>query len=279
MDWVTALPPSGDKGYNACLVIVDRYIKTHIFLPCHKDDTAMDKALLPWSRVISHTGLFRNIISDRDPKFTSELWTNLHRLFGTKISFSTAYHPQTDGLAERMIQTLEDIIGRFCAYGLKFKESDGFTHDWCTLKPALELTYKTSFHSSTSQTPAMEEKGWNPRLPADTLRKDLIELHPTASRFKIMLDKVKNHGKQMEDKHPTLPVSLIKPYQPTDKDLSPLRNPTPLTVTPVEQSEDRKIKKFIKETRLTVKNQREYLVRYRNPVHEDEWLAESEIPD
>ncbi|MBW0527060.1 hypothetical protein O181_066775 [Austropuccinia psidii MF-1] len=64
MDWVTALPPGGDKSYNACLVIVDRYSKTPIFLPCHKDDTAMDPALLIWNRVISHTGLFKNIISD-----------------------------------------------------------------------------------------------------------------------------------------------------------------------------------------------------------------------
>ncbi|MBW0580485.1 hypothetical protein O181_120200 [Austropuccinia psidii MF-1] len=45
MDWLTALPPEGDKGYNACLVIVDRYSKTSIFLPCNKDDTAMDTAL------------------------------------------------------------------------------------------------------------------------------------------------------------------------------------------------------------------------------------------
>ncbi|MBW0561543.1 hypothetical protein O181_101258 [Austropuccinia psidii MF-1] len=309
----------------------------------------MDTALLLWSRVISHTGLFKNIISDRDPKFTSALWTNLHRLFGTKLSFSTAYHPQTDGLAERMIQTLEDMIRRFCAYGLEFKDSDGFTHDWCTLIPALELAYKTSVHSSTGQTPAMLEKGWNPRLPADTLRKDLIEIHPTASSFKIMLDKVKNHFKQsmnhtfdyakqkwekshklpdfkvgdlvlvstlnfnnikaskklkdsyvgpfvivslhetnasqvelsgeLENKHPTFPVSFIKPYQPADEELFPLRNPTPLTVPPVEQSEDKNIKKVIKEMRSRGKNQREYLVRYRNPVHGDEWLAESDIPD
>ncbi|MBW0575473.1 hypothetical protein O181_115188 [Austropuccinia psidii MF-1] len=118
MDWVTARPPHGDKSYNSCLVIVDRYSNTPIFLPCHKDSTAMDKALLVWSRVISHEGLFKNIISDRDPKFTSVLWTNLHRLFGTKLSFSTAHHPQTDGLAERIIQALEDMIRRFCAYGL-----------------------------------------------------------------------------------------------------------------------------------------------------------------
>ncbi|MBW0591946.1 hypothetical protein O181_131661 [Austropuccinia psidii MF-1] len=45
----------------------------------------------------------------------------------------------------------------------------------------------------------MLEKGWNPRLPTDTLRKYFIEIHPTASSFKIMLDKVKNHAKQSMD--------------------------------------------------------------------------------
>ncbi|MBW0514739.1 hypothetical protein O181_054454 [Austropuccinia psidii MF-1] len=156
----------------------------------------MDTALVLWSRVISHTGLFRNIISDRDPKFTSALWTSLHRLFGTKLSFTTAYHPQTNGLAERIIQTLEDMLRRFCAYGFEFKDSDGFTHDWCTLIPALELAYKTSVHSSTGQTPTMLEKGWNARLPEDTLSKDLVNIHPTASSCKLMLNKVKNHAKK-----------------------------------------------------------------------------------
>ncbi|MBW0519548.1 hypothetical protein O181_059263 [Austropuccinia psidii MF-1] len=79
---------------------------------------------------------------------------------------------------------------------------------------------------------------------------------------------------ELENKHPTFPVSLIKPYQPTDKGLFPLRKPTPLTVPPVEQSEDKKIKKVLKERRFRGKNQREYLVRYINPVHEYEWLAE-----
>ncbi|MBW0493800.1 hypothetical protein O181_033515 [Austropuccinia psidii MF-1] len=129
MDWVTTLPPSGDRSSNSCLVIVDRYRKTPIFLPCHKDDTSMDRALFLWNRIISHTGLFKDIISDRELKFTSAPWTNLLRLFGTKLSFSTAYHPKTDGLAEQMIEALEDIIRRFCSYGLEYKDSDELTHD------------------------------------------------------------------------------------------------------------------------------------------------------
>ncbi|MBW0539225.1 hypothetical protein O181_078940 [Austropuccinia psidii MF-1] len=334
MDWVTALPPGGDRSYNACLVLVDRYSKTPMFLPCHKDDTAMDTAIMIWNKVISHTGLFQNIISDRDPKFTSALWTNLHNLFGTKLSFSTAYHPQTDGLAERMIQTLEDMIRRFCAYGLEFKDSDGFTHDWCTLIPALELAYKTSIHSSTGKTPAMLEKGWNPRLPYDTIKKDLVDIHPTASRFKTMLDNARHHANRcMQDsfkyakekwdkshkppelkignlvlvstlhsnnikgpkkfkdsfsgefmikalhgpnavqleltselmnKHPTFPVSMIKPCSSSDKELYPLRNKPPLEIHPLEEGEEKKILRVLKERRTINKKEREYLARYRN---------------
>ncbi|MBW0470393.1 hypothetical protein O181_010108 [Austropuccinia psidii MF-1] len=103
MDWVTALPQGGDRSFNACLVLVDRCSKTPIFLPFHKDDIAMKIC----NRVISHAGLSQNFIHNRYSKFTSALWTNILNGFGTNLSFSTAYHPQTDGLSERMIQNLE----------------------------------------------------------------------------------------------------------------------------------------------------------------------------
>ncbi|MBW0500839.1 hypothetical protein O181_040554 [Austropuccinia psidii MF-1] len=171
MDWVTGLPPGGDRSYNACLVIVDRFSKNLIFLPFHKDDKAMVTALPIWNIIVSWTGIFTNIISDRDLKLTSELWTNLHQFFGTKLSFSTAYHPQTDGLSERMIQTSKDMVGGF----------------------SLELAYKTSIHTSTNKTPAILEKGWNPKLPHDSLRNYFLGIHPTASSFKGILDKPRKH--------------------------------------------------------------------------------------
>ncbi|MBW0589829.1 hypothetical protein O181_129544 [Austropuccinia psidii MF-1] len=173
MDWVTSLPPGGDRSFNHFLVIVDRFSKTPIFLPCNKDATAMNTALLIWNRVISWTGIFTNIISDRYPRFTSALCTNLHQLFGTNSSFSTAYPPpQNNGMAESMMQTLEDM---------------------CILLPALELEYKTSIHTSTNQTPTILEKGCNCKLPKDSLRKELIEIHATASIFKGMLEKARKH--------------------------------------------------------------------------------------
>ncbi|MBW0464888.1 hypothetical protein O181_004603 [Austropuccinia psidii MF-1] len=137
MDLVTGIPPGGDRIYDLWLVIFDRFSNTPIFFPCYKDDTAMDTALLIWNRVVSWTGIVTNIISDRDSRFTSALWTNLHQLFGTNMSFSTAHHPQTDGLEERMIQILEDMVRRFCAWGLELKYCNGLTHDWCNHLPAL----------------------------------------------------------------------------------------------------------------------------------------------
>ncbi|MBW0518694.1 hypothetical protein O181_058409 [Austropuccinia psidii MF-1] len=85
MNWVTALTPGGERSLNACLVLVGRYSKTPMFLPCHKDETARHTAIMIWNRVISHTDLFQNIISDRDPKFTSALWKNIHNVLATKL--------------------------------------------------------------------------------------------------------------------------------------------------------------------------------------------------
>ncbi|MBW0463885.1 hypothetical protein O181_003600 [Austropuccinia psidii MF-1] len=107
---------------------------------------------------------------------------NIHQLFRTKLYFFTAYNQKPDGIAERMIQILEDMVRRVLAYGLELKDCDGFTPVWCTFLPALELAYKTSIHASTNQTPTILEKGLNPRLTQDFLRKFLVEIHPTASR-------------------------------------------------------------------------------------------------
>ncbi|MBW0578245.1 hypothetical protein O181_117960 [Austropuccinia psidii MF-1] len=149
MDWVTGLPPGGDRGYNAGLVIVDRFSRTPIFLPCHKDDTAMDTALLIWNRVVlglvySQTSLLTKI--SNEPQHYGQIFTNY--LGKTCPSLQPTTH--------------------------KLMDCDGFTLDWCTLLPELELEYKTSIHASANQTPDILENGWNPKLPQDSLRKHLV---------------------------------------------------------------------------------------------------------
>ncbi|MBW0488067.1 hypothetical protein O181_027782 [Austropuccinia psidii MF-1] len=144
MDQVTGLVPGGKESFNAFLVIVDRSSKSVRCLPFHKEDTEMDTALFFWNNIISTCGVLKFIISDRDPKFTSEFWTNLYDILGTKLEFSTAYHPQTDGLAERMIQKMKDIIRRFCGYGMEYKDHEQYTHECVTILTAVQLACNTS---------------------------------------------------------------------------------------------------------------------------------------
>ncbi|MBW0584194.1 hypothetical protein O181_123909 [Austropuccinia psidii MF-1] len=186
IDWVTGLVPRGKQNYNACLIIVDTFRKSMGFLLSHKEDTAMDTSLLFWNNIISTCGVPKIIISDREPKFTSEFWTNLYDIVGTKLAFYTPLHPQTDGLAERMIQTMEDILRRFCTYGMEYKDQERYTNYWVTLLPAFQLAYHTGQHSTTGKTPAVVEKGWNPLLPVDHLKNNLVAIHPTAKDFHDM---------------------------------------------------------------------------------------------
>ncbi|MBW0510732.1 hypothetical protein O181_050447 [Austropuccinia psidii MF-1] len=78
-------------------------------------------------------------------------------------------------------------------------------------------------------------------------------------------------------KHPTFPVILINRYSSSYKELFPLRNKPPLKIPPLEEGEEKKIVKFLKERRTRNKKERENLVRYRNPTQEDEWLLEKDI--
>ncbi|MBW0498354.1 hypothetical protein O181_038069 [Austropuccinia psidii MF-1] len=155
-------------------------------LPCHKEDTAMDTALLFWNKIISTCAIPKTIIGHRDPKFKSEFWTNLYDMLGTKLAFHTAYHPQTDGLAERMIQTMEDILRKFCACGMEYKNYEVYTHDWVTLLQAVQLAYNTSQHSTPGKRTPLVEKGWNPLAPVDHLKRNILTIHPTAKDFHDM---------------------------------------------------------------------------------------------
>ncbi|MBW0480660.1 hypothetical protein O181_020375 [Austropuccinia psidii MF-1] len=83
--------------------------------------------------------------------------------------------------------------------------------------------------------------------------------------------------------HPVFPVSLVKPYFQTDQDKFPSRkkNPTPQEIVEVEYNPV-PVKKIIKERkiRLNGKDQRQYLVRFKNQTADtDRWLAEDAIPD
>ncbi|MBW0565302.1 hypothetical protein O181_105017 [Austropuccinia psidii MF-1] len=82
---------------------------------------------------------------------------------------------------------------------------------------------------------------------------------------------------ELMNKHPAFPASLIKPYSSSEKESFPLRKKPPLEIPPLEEGEEEKIVKVVKERRTRNRKEREYLVRYRNSTQEDEWLLEKDI--
>ncbi|MBW0515535.1 hypothetical protein O181_055250 [Austropuccinia psidii MF-1] len=82
---------------------------------------------------------------------------------------------------------------------------------------------------------------------------------------------------ELMDKHPAFPLSVLKAYRSSDKELFPLQNKPTFGIPLLKEGEERKIVKYLKERRTRNKKEREYLVRYRNPTQEDEWLLEKDI--
>lgn len=89
------------------LVVVDRFTKYAHFIPIKHPYTAKAIATLVFDNVVKLHRVPETIVSDRDKVFTSNFWTVLFQLIGTKLMFSTTYHPQTDGQTEWVNQCLE----------------------------------------------------------------------------------------------------------------------------------------------------------------------------
>ena len=106
IDFVTKLPVTR-RGHDSILTVVDRATKYCHFIPCTEKISAKETAELYWNKVVCLHGMPRAIHSDRDVRFQSQFWKELWRNSGTKLRFSTAYHPQSQGLVERMNQVIE----------------------------------------------------------------------------------------------------------------------------------------------------------------------------
>ena len=89
-------------------------------------------------------GFLLSIISDRGPQFTSHFWKLFQKGLRTQVNLSTTFHPQTDGQAERTVQTLEYML-RACV--INFKDS------WDDHLPFIEFAYNNNYHSSIQMSP------------------------------------------------------------------------------------------------------------------------------
>ncbi|KAL5568353.1 hypothetical protein UlMin_024928 [Ulmus minor] len=127
------------------------------FLPIKITYSLEQLADLYVKEIVRLHGVPISIISDRDSRFTSAFWKSVQKAMGTKLKFSTAFHPQTDGQTERTIQTLEDML-RACV--MEFKGA------WSKYLPLIEFSYNNSYQVTIGMAPYEALYGRRCRSPA-----------------------------------------------------------------------------------------------------------------
>ena len=106
MDFIVGIPWT-QRCYDSIWVIVDRLTKVAHFLPVKTTNTRPQLATLYMERIVCLHGVPKKIVSDLGTQFTSHFWQQVHSSLGTKLNFSIAYHPQTNGQSERINHILE----------------------------------------------------------------------------------------------------------------------------------------------------------------------------
>jgi hypothetical protein len=153
MDLITGLPKS--QGYDAILTIVDHgCLRAVIFLPCSTTITSAGIAQLYLEHLFCWFGLPQKIISDRDPRFTSDFAKELTKGLGISQNLSMAFHPQTDGLSEWTNQWVEQYLHLITAN----------QNEWSKWLPMVTAIHNNSRNSTTGFAPNELLISWQPPL-------------------------------------------------------------------------------------------------------------------
>ena len=152
MDFVGPFPPS--KGFDYLWVIICRLTSMVHLTPIKTTTKASELAWLFINSVVRLHGLPDTIVSDRDSKFTSHFWREVHRTIGVKLLMSTSFHPQTDGASERAIKTVGQVLRATVAADQK---------NWVDKLPMVEFAMNSAKSASTGFAP-FELNGAMPRI-------------------------------------------------------------------------------------------------------------------
>ena len=139
MDFVGWLPKSG-KGHDYLYVVVDRFSKMCILIPCSKQIVAKQTAKLFSEHVWVPFGLLTSIVSDQDTWFVGKFWSSLWELMDTKLKKSTTFHAQTDGQTEVVNRTMIQLLRGYCSKHPKLWDEHLFY---------MQHAYNSAKHSST----------------------------------------------------------------------------------------------------------------------------------
>jgi CRISPR/Cas system CSM-associated protein Csm2 small subunit len=143
MDFITGLPTS-TKQNDAIMVVVDKLSKSAHFIPVKSTCKAIDIAQVLMKEIFRLHDMPKEIMSDRDMKFTSNFWKSLMVGLDTKLLFNTAYHSQTDGKKERVKKILEDMIRMHIMHQPK---------KWEDYLPLVEFAYNNDYQASLNMIP------------------------------------------------------------------------------------------------------------------------------
>jgi len=153
MDLMTDLPPSED-GYDTLLVVVDHGLsKALVLTPTTKKVTSTGIAELLRDNVYKRFGVSDSIISDRDPRFASQTFQEYLKVLGIQSKMSTAYHPQTDGATERVMQEIQAYLSIYCISN---------PTDWPNALATLEFVHNSRPHADRKKSPFELIMGYQP---------------------------------------------------------------------------------------------------------------------
>ena len=142
MDFITGFPKVRD--FKSVFVVVDRFSKYVVFIPAPDVCPVEKAAKLFFNNVVKHFGLPRDIVSDRDTRFTGRFWVELFKLLGSELKFSTAKHPQTDRQTERINGLLEEYLRHYVTATQK---------NWVDFMDTAQLCYNLQRSSATGMSP------------------------------------------------------------------------------------------------------------------------------
>lgn len=153
MDFVGPFPES--NGFDYLLLVIDRLSSMVHLVPTNTTAKATDIAWLFMREIVRLHGLPHSIVSDRDRKFISRFWRELHRLLGVQLLMSTAYHPQTDGASERAVRSAVQILRS----AVRADQTD-----WVEKCPMVEFAMNSAISATTQFAPFEINYGWLPTM-------------------------------------------------------------------------------------------------------------------
>ena len=197
-------PITKDKitGDDMIVVISDKLTKQIHLVPTTQDIDAERTADIYLKNVWKYHGVPKKVISDRGPQFASKFMRSLLERVGSKAALSTAYHPQTDGQSERLMQEIEIYLRAFIDYRQE---------DWARWLPIAEFAHNVKPHSATGKSPFEILQGFNPQftisnkitdIPSlDERLKNLVGVREEAVAAQKIYADIMKEGKKINKKH------------------------------------------------------------------------------